>query len=432
MNSTDFAERLRAANASFTPPVQSLMDVDFYKFTMGQLIYERFPNTIVTFKLIVRDPTVPIGDMIDERELRKCFDYCRDLRFTKTDLYYLRGQDLYERYLFKEKYLEFLKKLKLPPYKLQRRDGAFELTFTGTWAEVTHWETIALAIISELYYRAVLKNTPAHELEIIYARAMDRIFTKLEKLRGHPRIRFADFGQRRRHSFHWQQWVIGLCKNVMGDQFTGTSNTWMAFHHDLDAIGTNAHELPMVLAALAKSDDELRYAQYHVLELWQEMYDQALRIVLPDTFGSAQFFAGAPDWVAGWKGQRQDSGDPITEGSQYMEWLRSKGVDPKERISIFSDGLDVGTMFKIDGHFAHKHPHPYGWGTLLTNDFTGCQVGNPMLRPFSMVCKVVEADGRPCVKLSNNINKATGPAAEVERYKRVFGESGRGVQAVAV
>ena len=36
----------------------------------------------------------------------------------------------------------------------------------------------------------------------------------------------------------------------------------------LEAIGTNAHELPMVYAALAKSDDELRAAPYRVLEDW--------------------------------------------------------------------------------------------------------------------------------------------------------------------
>jgi nicotinate phosphoribosyltransferase len=31
----------------------------------------------------------------------------------------------------------------------------------------------------------------------------------------------------------------------------------LAMDNDLEAIGTNAHELPMVLAALAESDEEL-------------------------------------------------------------------------------------------------------------------------------------------------------------------------------
>ena len=42
------------------------------------------------------------------------------------------------------------------------------------------------------------------------------------------------------------------------------------------------------------------------------------------------------------------------------------------------------------------------------------------LDPFSIVCKVVSADGRPAVKLSDNPMKAMGPTAEVARYRRVF------------
>jgi lysyl-tRNA synthetase class II len=37
------------------------------------------------------------------------------------------------------------------------------------------------------------------------------------------------------------------------------------------------------------------------------------------------------------------------------------------------------------------------------------------------VCKAVSANGRPTVKLSDNPNKAMGPADQIARYKRVFG-----------
>ena len=57
---------------------------------------------------------------------------------------------------------------------------------------------------------------------------------------------------------------------------------------------------------------------------------------------------------------------------------------------------------------------------MLTNDFKGL-VEDDGLAPFSLVCKAVSANGRPTVKLSDNPNKALGPAAEIERYKRVFG-----------
>jgi nicotinate phosphoribosyltransferase len=40
------------------------------------------------------------------------------------------------------------------------------------------------------------------------------------------------------------------------------------------------------------------------------------------------------------------------------------------------------------------------------------------------VCKLNEANGRPAVKLSDNLQKALGPAEEIERYRRVFGLTG--------
>jgi nicotinate phosphoribosyltransferase len=61
----------------------------------------------------------------------------------------------------------------------------------------------------------------------------------------------------------------------------------------------------------------------------------------------------------------------------------------------------------------------FGWGTMLTNDFNGL-VDNDALAPFSLVCKAVSADGRPTVKLSDNLNKSMGSADEIERYRRVF------------
>lgn len=436
METKGFADYLReSANSPKSyPPVRSLMDVDFYKLTMGQVIFRHFRGTEVTFQLIIRDPNIQLSRFVSEEDLRAVFDYAMGLRFTKTDLYYLRGIeiDLYEKYMFGEDYLGFLAEFRLPKYSIKVHRGAFVISFTGDWAEVSMWETIALAIISELYYRAILRNVPKYTLENIYRRAQVRAYDKLEKLQRCPRVRFADFGQRRRHSFLWQEWVIGLCRDMTGDQFIGTSNTWMAFHHDMVPIGTNAHELPMVLTALANSDGEMRYAQYRVLELWQETYGQGLRVFLPDTYGSTQFFANAPDWVKGWRGHRQDSGEPLAEAAKYVLWLKERGIDPANRLTIFSDGLDVNTMLGIDFSLGGAHQHSFGWGTLLTNDFRGCSSEVPELRPFSMVCKIVSANGRPCVKLSNNPSKAVGPESEVERYLRIFGREGMSDQKVQV
>jgi nicotinate phosphoribosyltransferase len=202
---------------------------------------------------------------------------------------------------------------------------------------------------------------------------------------------------------------------------------------DLEALGTNAHELPMVLAALANNDEELRAAPYKVMKDWQSYYGGNLLIVLPDAFGTASFLKNAPDWVADWTGFRPDSAPPIEGGERIIEWWRKKGKDPKKKLLIFSDALDVDTMEETFRHFRGKVRMGFGWGTNLTNDFVDCAPErNDQLRAISLVCKVSSANGRPAVKLSDNPLKATGDPAEVQRYLKVFGGKDRVKQAVKV
>jgi nicotinate phosphoribosyltransferase len=157
-----------------------------------------------------------------------------------------------------------------------------------------------------------------------------------------------------------------------------------------------------------------------VLSDWHDEHDGNLRIILPDTYGTQGFLDNAPDWLAGWTGIRVDSGDPATAAEVAIKWWESRGEDPKEKLVIFSDGLDVDKIVQLHKQFQGRTRVSFGWGTMLTNDFKGL-TANDALAPFSMVCKAVSANGRPTVKLSDNPKKAMGPAAEIARYKRVFG-----------
>jgi nicotinate phosphoribosyltransferase len=150
-----------------------------------------------------------------------------------------------------------------------------------------------------------------------------------------------------------------------------------------------------------------------------------LRIILPDTFGTEGFLSRAPAWLSKWTGIRIDSGDPASGAEAAIRWWQSRGEDPRKKLVIFSDGLDVDKIEELHRQFNGRVKVSFGWGTLLTNDFRGL-VPDDMLSPFSLVCKAISANGRPTVKLSDNPNKAMGPKAEIERYKRVFGV---GVQA---
>lgn len=417
----DIATRVWNHKWKIDPIVRSLIDTDFYKLLMCQSVFRNHPNTQVTFSLINRSKHILIADLIDEDELREQLDHIRSLSLTRGESTWLRGNTFYgKRQMFTPAFMEWFENLRLPPYHLEKRDGQYELTFEGTWPEVMMWEIPALAVIMELRGRAVLGNMGRFELQVLYAQAMTKLWSKVEQLRPLEDLAVADFGTRRRHSFLWQDWCVQAMTEGLGSNFVGTSNCLIAKNRDLPAIGTNAHELPMVYSALAKTDAELRDAPYDVLRDWQEEHEGNLLIILPDTYGTQGFLDNAPDWLADWTGIRVDSGDPAEGAERAIKWWKFLGEDPREKLVIFSDGLDVDKIIELQNQFAGRCRVSFGWGTMLTNDFKGL-VADDALAPFSLVCKAIAADGKPTVKLSDNPRKAMGPTSEIARYKRVFG-----------
>lgn len=417
----DIATRVHNHKWKIDPIVRSLIDTDFYKLLMCQSIFRNRPETTVTFSLINRSRHIRLADLIDEGELREQLDHIRSLRLSRGESTWLRGNMFYgKRQMFRSDFMEWFEGLQLPPYHLEKHDGQYELTFEGKWPEVMLWEIPALSVLMELRSRAVLKDMGRFELQVLYARAMTKLWEKVERLRRIDDLKLADFGTRRRHSFLWQDWAVQALIEGLEGKFIGTSNCLIAMRREVEAIGTNAHELPMVYSALAGSDEELAQAPYQVLADWHEEHDGNLRIILPDTYGTEGFLKRAPDWLASWTGIRIDSGDPVAGAETAIRWWKDRGEDPTTKLVIFSDGLDVEKIEELHRHFAGRVKVSFGWGTMLTNDFRGLAPQDG-LAPFSLVCKAVSADGRPTVKLSDNPNKAMGPKDEIERYKRVFG-----------
>ena len=417
----DIATRVWNHKWKIDPIVRSLIDTDFYKLLMCQSVFRNKPDTQVTFSLINRSKQVPLARLIDEGELREQLDHIRSLSLSRGESTWLRGNTFYgKRQMFRPDFMEWFEGMRLPPYHLERKDDQYELTFEGNWHEVMLWEIPALAVLMELRGRAVLNGMGRFELQVLYARAMTRLWEKIARLRGADNLFIADFGTRRRHSFLWQDWCVQAMIEGLGRKFTGTSNCLIAMRREVEAIGTNAHELPMVYSALAESDAALARAPYEVLSDWHEEHDGNLRIILPDTYGTKGFLENAPDWLAKWTGVRIDSGDPAEGAETAIAWWKARGEDPRTKRVIFSDGLDVEKILELHRQFAGRVNVSFGWGTLLTNDFRGLAPGDA-LAPFSLVCKAVSANGRPTVKLSDNPEKAMGPAEEIARYKRVFG-----------
>ena len=417
----DIASRVWNHKWKIDPIVRSLIDTDFYKLLMCQSVFRNKPDTQVTFSLINRSKHIRLADLVDEGELREQLNHIRTLSLSRGESTWMRGNTFYgKRQMFTPEFMDWFENLRLPPYHLEKVDGQYELTFEGSWPEVMLWEIPALAVLMELRGRAVLEIMGRFELEVLYARAKTKVWEKVETLRTLPELAIADFGTRRRHSHLWQDWCVQAMSEGLGDKFIGTSNCLIAKNREVPAIGTNAHELPMVYAALAENDDALRQAPYDVLADWQAEHDGNLRIILPDTYGTQGFLDRAPDWLNSWTGIRVDSGDPATGGETAINWWKSRGEDPTKKLVIFSDGLDVDKIVELQSQFAGRCRVSFGWGTMLTNDFKGL-TQNDALAPFSLVCKAIQANGNPTVKLSDNPNKAMGPSKEIARYKRVFG-----------
>jgi nicotinate phosphoribosyltransferase len=450
----NFAERAHNHNWELDPVIRSLLDTDFYKLLMLQFVWKHFPKTHASFSLLNRSATVRLADLFPIHDIAQQMEHVRKLQFRKSELVWLAGNTFYgRRGIFEPAFLEWLERdFTLSDYALSVKDGQFHLSFDGLWTDTTMWELYALSILDELRTRANLKRLSEFHLDVLYAQAKTKLWSKIERLRGIPCLSVADFGTRRRHSFLWQEYVVKAMASNLGRGFIGTSNAFLAHKHDLEAIGTNAHEIPMALAALASDDEALKLSQYQVLKLWQETYEGALRIMLPDTFGTTQFLEGAPAWAADWTGQRIDSKNPYVAGDEYIEWLTARGRDSKDKLIIASDALDVDDIIGLHAYFggalqAGTTPADFhsaadfldqqkwtsgrrirfsaGWGTLLTNDFRGCDpTGGTGFDPISLICKVSEVEGRPAVKLSDNYAKALGPPDEIERYRRVFGTAG--------
>lgn len=441
MTKTDLAERIHNHNYRLDPFVRSLLDTDFYKLLMCYFAWKLYPDVQVTFAVKNRSAAkVKMIDLIKEEDLRAQLDYVRGLRFTEGELIWLQGNTFYgQKNIFPGEFIDFLRNLRLPEYKLGiGDDGDYSLSFTASWPEVMLWEIPALSILNEARSRAGMMGMSHYQLKVLYANATSKIVAKLKDLKGAGVPRIAEFGTRRRHGFLWQQFVIAAMQEELGNNFLGTSNALHAMQFGIPAIGTNAHELPMVIAALSRltggTHEDLYQSQYRVLEEWQSLFGGNLLVALPDTFGTTQFLLGAEEQypaIKDWRGFREDSKNPFVGAEEKIAFWQSLGCDPRDKLQLFSDGLDTQQMIELHQAFGDRITDGYGWGTTATNDFRGCDPrGLDLLDPISVVCKVrdvAQSKGSKmisAVKLSDNYAKAAGSDEEIGFYRDTFGSAG--------
>lgn len=401
----------------------SHLDDDFYKFTINQFFRKFIPDVNGVFAFKNRTKSIRFPMIVPIEAIKKQFDMARTVVWTSEELDILRKEG------FQEWFIEEIKNFKLGPYEIRVVDDEYEITFSGKLKDVSLWEIPCLYIMSELKSRYVFKNLMETkglnvcELTNIY----EMVLNELENSANIYKELGADIvemGTRRRHSKAYHEAATNLLNEVMGKNLLGTSNVMFAHKYGLKAIGTNAHEIPMTFAALARKNfldgngtlEQFKNAQYDCLRLWGQMYPDK-KIILPDTFGSTQFFENAPEEFRDWDGYRPDSKEPVEATKEGLAFFKN----PNKR-NIPSDGLDAKKVQEVHPVISKMMKTAYGIGTSNSNGFE--IVGINDLKPASLVCKVKEVEGTPCVKLSDNYDKATGPKEEVNFYREQFGHAG--------
>ena len=369
--------------------VQSLLDTDLYKFSMMQVVLHHYPAAHVEYRFKCRTPGIDLVPCIDE--IRAELDALCGLRFTRDELDYLRGW----RYI-KSDFVDFLGLFQLNAKYVDiapstTAEGEIEIRIVGPWLHTILFEVPLLAIVNEVYFR----NTQAG---LDLAQGRKRLQAKIALLHGDPDYadcRIADYGTRRRFSRAWHEEVVRTLRDGLGDQLAGTSNVWLAWKLGLTPLGTLAHEYLQAHQALGP---RLRDSQRVALETWAKEYRGDLGIALSDVYGLDAFLRDFDMYFCKlFDGTRHDSGDPFAWGEKVLAHYQANRVDPRSKILVFSDALDLPRVMQLYRHFRGRCQLAFGVGTNLTND-----VGPT---PLQIVIKMVRCNGQPVAKLSDSPGK---------------------------
>lgn len=379
----------------------SILDNDFYKFTMQYAVIKLFPKAKARYQFINRGKhAYPQGFA---EKLRKAIDKLAKLKLTKEEKSFFAESCPY----IDPTYFDFLQGYRYDPEEvtIEQHGADLVLKIEGYWYRTILWEVPIMSLICELYYEMVGAPRVSDE-EVVQI-----VQTKMDKYKKLA-ITIADFGTRRRHSFEVHDLVIKTLKNHPSKTFIGTSNVYLAMKYNTKQIGTHAHEWFMFHAAKYG----YKMANLMGLENWADVYRGDLGIALSDTYTTEAFFKQFNKKLTKlFDGIRHDSGDANEFAQKTIKHYQSLGIDPLSKSIIFSDGLDYDKVAKITSFCKDKIGYSFGIGTDFTND-----VGLPRM---NIVIKMTEAfpeDGEwtPVIKLSDEPMKHTGNIKEIEMAKR--------------
>jgi nicotinate phosphoribosyltransferase len=335
---------------------------------------------------------------------------------------------------FTQEYLDYLASYRFKPEQVKVTftpvsedglSGRLDLEATGPWVETILWEVPLMASLSECYFTTQMTDWSYDGQEDL---AYEKARMMLE-----AGCFFSELGTRRRRTFHGHDMVLKSLTQAAHDfsrdsanplpgRFGGTSNVYLARKYGMTPVGTIAHEWFMGVAALKGYEK----ANCKALDLWEEVYGDQHLIALTDTFTTKAFFQDFsldPARAARWTGLRQDSGDPFAFAPRAKEMYESLGIDPREKRYVFSDGLNVDKVLRLQKQTTELGLDrvAFGIGTSLTNDYKlASSGGKEKSKALNMVIKLQTVEDKPCIKISDDVTKTKGDPATLELVKKLY------------
>ena len=383
--------------------INSLLETDLYKFSMGQAIYHQFPSYTTTWTFKCRNEDVHFTDEMVEEIKNQIALYCK-LQFTEEELEYLGKITWFQR-----SYVDFLR-LWHPRFEDFEigTDSECGLTIEtrGTWLNTSMYEIPTLAIVNGVYFRM------GYDYDKLLESFRERLDDKIKKLEdGTWKIgAFSEFGIRRRLSAEAQELAVSeLAKAKLdGSFFVGTSNVYLAKKFGLKPVGTMAHEWIMCVGQ-GDHKHNPAYSNWYALDAWVKEYGVLNGTALTDAITTDCFLRDFQlTYATLFSGVRQDSGDPMEWGDKMIAHYEKLGIDPKTKTLLFSDSLDFEKAHNINAYFEGRAKVAFGIGTYVANDTD--------VPALNIVMKTTECNGQDVAKISDSEGKGMCKNPDYEDY----------------
>jgi len=373
--------------------INSLLETDMYKFSMGQTIFHQFTSYKTTWTFKCRNKDVHFTDEMVEEIKEQVQAFCQ-LRFTEEELEYLDNITW-----IKGTYVDFLR-LWQPRYEeftiTTDAPCGLAIDAAGTWLNTSMYEIPVLAIVNEVYFRM------AYDYDVLLKQFKRRLDEKVRLLEEdtYRLSDFSEFGLRRRLSAEAQEMAVKAIAEVelpADSHFIGTSNVYLAKKFNLKPVGTMAHEWIMCTGQ-GNHKHNPAYSNWYALDAWVKEYGILNGIALTDTITTDCFLRDFQlTYATLFSGVRHDSGDPYEWGDKMIAHYNSLGINPRTKTLLFSDSLDFERATALYDYFKDRAKVAFGIGTFISNDTDE--------EPLNIVMKTTKCNGMDVAKISDVAGK---------------------------